>query len=130
MDLFLFLPKKGEGMDEERLIAIRVIRAYLQELKRSYGSCFRTPAHAYQIIYQEIAATKLLNQIKTNKSLSPLTIIENFERMMDRYTIMNEFNSMQFSIQSDTADYILDEIIVYKERRRNQNGQIKIRKIH
>lgn len=111
-------------MDEERLTAIRVIRAYLREIQRSYNSCFRTPAHSYQIIYQEIAATKLLNQIKNNKSLSPQTIIENFVRMMDRYAIMNDFNSRQFSIQSDTAYYILDEIIVYEERRRNQNGQL------
>lgn len=110
-------------MNDERTMAVKIIRAYLRELERSYFSSFRTPFHEEQIIFQEIAATKLLSYLKDYKSLEVMTIIENFKAKMDQYACLNEFNSRQFSIQADTATYILDEIIVNKERRQNQNGQ-------
>lgn len=130
MDLFLFLTKKkGDYMNDESAIAVKIIRAYLRELKY-YELHSWIPSHTEQIIYQEIAATKLLNYIKDWKWLRPTTIIENFKAKMDQYACMNEHNSRHFSIQADAATYILDEIIVYKERRENQNGQNKIRKVY
>ena len=120
MDLFLFLAiKKGDWMDDTRKAAIRIIQWYIRELQRQ-ACCEWQERLLAQTYYSKIAAVKLLQSIKTNKSLSPLTIVENFGDKMNRYACMNDFNTTMFSIQADAAEFILDEIVVYKERRKSK----------
>lgn len=111
--------------DENKRIAILIIRKYLFELER-HNTCYWNSAEFMQTCYSKIAANKLLELIESDNRLSPVTIIENFRDKMNRYSIANEFNSLMFSIQHDASTYILDELIFYQERRLNQNGHIKI----
>lgn len=106
-------------MDEIRKASIRILRWYIRELQNQARYEWQA-RHIAQTYYSKIAAVKLLQSIKTNKSLSPLTIVENFRDKMNRYACMNDFNSTMFSIQADAAEYILDEIVVYKERRKSK----------
>ena len=116
-------------MNESTSIAVRVIRNYSRELD-GYIENEWIGSHIYQLIYQKLATETLIKLIRSNQSLDPMTIIENFRRDMDNYACVNDFTSRIYSIQADVATYILDEIIVIKERRRNQNGQHKIHKVH
>lgn len=106
-------------MDDTRKAAIRIIRWYIRELQHQ-ACCEWQARQLAQTYYSKIAAIKLLQLIKTNKSLSPMTITENFRDKMNRYACVNDFNSTMFSIQADTAEYILDEIVFYKERRKSK----------
>lgn len=115
-------------MDESTTIAVRIIQKYLRDLECGISMCHWNSPRFEQITYEMIAADTILYEIKNNKSLKPETIIEDFRAKMNLYIYMNELYSRQYSIQADSATYILDEIIVYEERRKNQNGQIKIRK--
>lgn len=106
-------------MDEIREAAVRIIRSYIRELNHSVRYQWQDK-HLAQIYYSKIAAIKLLNYIKNDKSLSPMTIVENFRDKMNEYACMNDFNSRMFSVQCDVAEYILDEIVVYQERRKSK----------
>lgn len=106
-------------MDETRKAAIRIIRWYIRELQK-YARCEWQARQLAQTYYSKIAAVKLLRIIKTDMSLSPMTIVENFRDKMNHYACMNDFNSTMFSIQADAAEYILDEIVVYEERRKSK----------
>lgn len=106
-------------MDEIRKATIQTIRWYIRELENQ-ARCEWQERHIVQTYYSKIAAIKILYSVKTDKSLSPMTIVENFRDKMNRYACMNDFNSTMFSIQADAAEYILDEIVVYKERRKSR----------
>lgn len=111
-------------MDEDRKLAVRVIRKYIAELESSATLCW-TSESFMQNSFSRIAAIKLLNRLKSYEKLSATTIIENFRDEMNRYSYMNEFMCREYSIQFDASTYILDEIIAIKERRMNQNEHIK-----
>ena len=106
-------------MDEIRQVAVRIIRSYIRELEHNVQYQWQEK-HLAQIYYSKIAAIKLLSYVKTDKLLSPMTIVENFRDKMNEYACMNDFNSRMFSIQVDVAEYILDEIVVYQERRKSK----------
>ena len=110
-------------MEENKKIAVSIIRKYIYDLGRRNTYCWNT-AEFMQVCYSKIAAKELLNLIESNTNLSAETTIENFRNKMDRYALANEHTSLQFSIQHDAATYILDKLIDYKERRINQNGHI------
>lgn len=115
-------------MNENTAIVIRIIKKYLRDLERSISMYHWNSPRFEQITYEMIAANTILDEIKTNKSLEPKSIIENFRAKMNEYIYVNEFYSRQYSIQADAATYILDEI-EYEERKEkkskwtNQNSQ-------
>jgi hypothetical protein len=116
-------------MEENKRIAVLIIRKYLRDLERR-NAYYWNSAEFTQVCYSKIAANDLIELIESDNNLSAETIIENFRNKMDRYALMNGFSSLKFSIQHDTATYILDKLIDYKERRINQNGQQKTKHVH
>ena len=108
-------------MEENKRIAVSIIRKYLYDIERR-NKYYWSAAEFTQACYSRIAANELMSILESDVNLSAETIIENFRSKMDRYALMNEHTSLQFSIQHDAATYILDKLIDYKERRINQNG--------
>ena len=106
-------------MDDNRQLAVRIIRLYIRDLEQ-YAPFQWQDKHLAQTYYSKIAAMKLIKEIRSNELLSPMTIVENFRDKMNHYACMNDFNSTMFSIQADVAEYILDEIVVYQERRKSK----------
>ena len=116
-------------MDESKRMAVLIIRKYLHDLERR-NTYYWNSAEFTQAHYSKIAAIKLIEFIESDSPLSAIDIVDRFRDKMNRYSLMNDFNSLMFSIQCDASTYILDKLIFYKERRINQNGQNKIHTVH
>ena len=107
-------------MTDEHREAIRIIKRYMYDADRQMGLNSESGSFI-QKSYSKSAGMDLIDRIQENQSKSVFTIIEQYQKLMDKYTVLNSRQSIIFSIKHDFATYILDELIMYKELRRKEN---------
>ena len=91
-------------------LAIEIIQKYISDFenRKHYWS---KPMFK-QNSYAKWSAEELLERVQNRKNVPAIYVIEDFIRLMDRYACMNPHNSYMFSVAHDTAEDILDFILV------------------
>lgn len=98
-------------MDNNYILSViqKYADEYLKEPKCGLPrSCFE------QRSYQMWAVDEILKSIGESKSVSPIAVVEDFVRKMDKFSCSNRKNSVIFSVAHDVAINILDMLLVMK----------------
>lgn len=95
---------------EHVILAIRKYsETYLKEPKwRIHPELFKL------ISYNRWAVDEMIRCIEESDSVSPISLIEDFSRKMDRLSWQNHKTSMIFSTAHDMADNVLDMLLTMK----------------
>lgn len=87
-----------------------VIQMYIRSLRNP----IRYPDKRYfqYISYSKWTANELLNMVRNQKDIPPTIIVEDFIKKLDRYSCQDSNTSYMFSVAKDTAENVLDLLLV------------------